>query len=158
MTRARQRPPSAGGRREKGSGSISSYATKAGPRWRYEVDVPVDPLRRQDGTRKVSRAGFTSFDDADEALMLLRADVIRKVPQAVGRDTFAGCAQRCWTAKHSHSAAHSRRSRRRHTAMEMHSGDEHPRRTSCRADPHRLHTALLHHPAPHDVRSETHQL
>lgn len=94
MTRGRQRPPSAGGRREKGSGSISSYATKAGPRWRYEVDVPVDPMHPEDGTRKVSRAGFRSFDDADEALTLLRADVIRKVPQAVGRDTFAGYAQR----------------------------------------------------------------
>ncbi len=30
MTGGRRRPPSAGGRREKGSGSISSYATKAG--------------------------------------------------------------------------------------------------------------------------------
>lgn len=94
MTRGRQRPPSAGGRREKGSGSISSYATKAGNRWRYEVDVPVDPMHPENGTRKTSRAGFSSFDDADEALTLLRADVIRKVPQAVGRDTFAGYAQR----------------------------------------------------------------
>lgn len=49
MNAGRRRPPSAGGRREKGSGSISSYATKAGTRWRYEVDVPVDPMRPEDG-------------------------------------------------------------------------------------------------------------
>lgn len=94
MTGGRRRAPSAGVRREKGSGSISSYATKAGPRWRYEVDVPVDPMHPENGTRKMSRAGFRSFEDADEALTLLRADVIRKVPQAIGRDTFAGYAQR----------------------------------------------------------------
>ena len=94
MNAGRRRPPSAGGRREKGSGSISSYSTKAGTRWRYEVDVPVDPMRPEDGIRKMSRAGFSSFDDADDALTLLRADLIRKVPQAVARDTFAGYAQR----------------------------------------------------------------
>lgn len=94
MTSPRRRRPARGARREKGTGSISSYATKAGRRWRYEVDVPVDPTRPEEGTRRQSRAGFSSYDEADEALTLLRADVIRKVPQAVGRDTFAGYAQR----------------------------------------------------------------
>jgi integrase len=94
MTGGRRRPPSAAGRREKGSGSISSYATKAGLRWRYEVDVPVDPMHPENGMRKMSRAGFRSFDEADDALTLLRADAIRQVPQAIGRDTFAGYAQR----------------------------------------------------------------
>lgn len=80
--------------RAHGTGSITSYATKAGPRWRFETTVPVDAAHPEDGDRNLSRGGFATFQEAESELLLLRADVIRRVPQAIGRDTFAGYAQR----------------------------------------------------------------
>jgi integrase len=86
-------------RREKGSGSISAYSTKAGKRWRYEIEVPIDPHRPADGTRTVSRAGFASSADAEDGLTLLRADTLRGVPQVVSRDTFGAYGRR-WLEGH----------------------------------------------------------
>jgi len=80
--------------RARGTGSITSYRTKGGTRWRFAIDVRVNPARPEDGDRYLSRGGFTSYDEADSELLLLRADLIRRVPQAIGRDTFAGYAQR----------------------------------------------------------------
>jgi len=87
-------------RREKGSGSITSYPTRTGLRWRYATRIPVEPGHPEAGTRIQSCAGFVSYEDADEALTLVRADVIRKIPQAVGRDTFTPYARR-WLDGHS---------------------------------------------------------
>lgn len=86
-------------RREKGSGSISGYSTRAGKRWRYEIEVPIDPRRPDDGTRTVSRAGFGSYADAEDGLTLLRADTLRGVPQVVRRDTFGAYGRR-WLEGH----------------------------------------------------------
>jgi anti-anti-sigma regulatory factor len=84
-------------RRKKGTGSITAYPTKAGRRWRYEIDVPLDPRRPEHGTRTVSRAGFPSPDAAEDGLTLLKADILRGVPPVIGRDTFAAYAAR-WLA------------------------------------------------------------
>lgn len=86
-------------RREKGSGSISAYSTKAGKRWRYEIEIPIDPRRPDDGTRTVSRAGFVSYSDAEDSLTLLRADNLRGVPQVTSRDTFGAYGRR-WLEGH----------------------------------------------------------
>ena len=86
-------------RREKGSGSISAYSTKAGKRWRYEIEIPIDPRRPDDGTRTVSRAGFASYADAEDGLTLFRADNLRGVPQVVSRDTFGAYGRR-WLEGH----------------------------------------------------------
>jgi integrase len=86
-------------RREKGTGSISSYRIGAGTRWRYEIEVPIDAGRPNEGVRRHSRGGFRSFDAANDALTLVRADLIRKVPQSVGRDTFRAYGQR-WLDGH----------------------------------------------------------
>jgi|GEM_PF-307997 len=96
-----RRNPSAGRRaaRERGTGSITSYRTKVGLRWRFEIPAPVDPARPEEGSRDISRGGFTSYDEADTELTLLRADLIRKVPQTVGRDTFRAYGQR-WLDGH----------------------------------------------------------
>lgn len=94
------KPTAARARREKGTGSISTYPTKSGPRWRYEIQVPVEPGHPEAGTRTHTCAGFASYEEADEALTLVRADVIRKIPQAVGRDTFTPYARR-WLDGHS---------------------------------------------------------
>ena len=96
------RDGASGGRRvrsQKGSGSISAYATRAGTRWRYEIEVPVDPRRPDDGTRTVSRAGFASYSDAEDGLTLLRADTLRGVPPLASRDTFGAYGRR-WLEGH----------------------------------------------------------
>lgn len=85
--------------RGRGTGSITSYRTKAGLRWRFELPAPIDPARPEDGGRDISRGGFTSYEEADGELTLLRADLIRKVPQTVGRDTFRAYGQR-WLDGH----------------------------------------------------------
>lgn len=87
------------GRRERGTGSVSSYRIGAGTRWRYEISVPIDPARPTEGSRTHSRGGFESFDAANDALTLVRADLIRKIPQSVGRDTFRAYGQR-WLDGH----------------------------------------------------------
>ena len=68
--------------------------TKGGLRWRFEILAPVDPSRPEEGVRKHARGGFTSHDDADVELTLLRADLIRGVAKPIGRDTFGAYAQR----------------------------------------------------------------
>lgn len=87
-------------RRAKGTGSITSYATKAGTRWRYEIEVPLDAGQPQIGTRSHSRAGFASHEEANDELLVLRAELIRNVPQVIGRDTFGAYGQR-WLDGHS---------------------------------------------------------
>ena len=94
MRTRRKAPPGPRAPRERGTGSITSYPTKGGLRWRFEISAPVDPSRPEEGVRKHSRGGFASHDDADVELILLRADLIRGVAKPVGRDTFGTYAQR----------------------------------------------------------------
>lgn len=54
--------------RRRGKGSITSYRTKAGLRWRYQIRVPVDPDQPELGTRPHGLGGFTSAGEADDAL------------------------------------------------------------------------------------------
>ncbi|WP_279070840.1 tyrosine-type recombinase/integrase [Microbacterium lacticum] len=54
--------------RRRGRGSIQSYQTAAGKRWRYQIWVPVDPEQPDLGEKKFSRGGFTTAADADAAL------------------------------------------------------------------------------------------
>ena len=68
--------------RGRGTGSITAYGTKAGTRWRFQVNLPVDVARPEIGKRKHPRGGFTSCNQAADAeLTLLRADLMRQVPQ-----------------------------------------------------------------------------
>jgi integrase len=80
--------------RARGTGSITAYATKGGNRWRFEIAAPVAAGRPERGDRNLSRGGFASYEQAESELLLLRADLIRGVPQPIGRDTFGGYAQR----------------------------------------------------------------
>ncbi|TSD45025.1 site-specific integrase [Rhodococcus sp. KBS0724] len=54
--------------RRAGKGSITSYKTNAGVRWRYQIWVPIDPERPDDGERQTGKAGFATAEDADNAL------------------------------------------------------------------------------------------
>ncbi len=56
--------------RRRGKGSLQSYQTKAGTRWRFQIWVPIDPEQPELGDKKFSRAGFTSDDDADDAMQI----------------------------------------------------------------------------------------
>ncbi len=54
--------------RRRGRGSITSYATKAGVRWRFQLWVPIDPEHPDDGERQTGKAGFATAEEADDAL------------------------------------------------------------------------------------------
>lgn len=54
--------------RRRGRGSIQSYKTKSGTKWRYQIWIPIDPENPDLGEKKHSRAGFPTADDADDAL------------------------------------------------------------------------------------------
>lgn len=54
--------------RRRGKGSLQSYQTKAGTRWRFQIWVPIDPEQPELGEKKYSRGGFADDDDADEAM------------------------------------------------------------------------------------------
>lgn len=94
MRTRRKATPGPRAPRERGTGSITSYPTKGGLRWRFEILAPVDPSRPDEGVRDYARGGFASHDDADVELTLLRADLIRGVTKPIGRDTFGAYVQR----------------------------------------------------------------
>lgn len=94
MTRARKSSSPRRPARDRGTGSITSYETKSGTRWRFEFALVPNPAGRGADVRKKTRGGFTSYDEADSALTLLRADLIRGIPQPSGRDTWGPYAQR----------------------------------------------------------------
>lgn len=54
--------------RRRGRGSIQSYPTATGKRWRYQIWVPIDPEQPDLGEKKFSRGGFATAADADAAL------------------------------------------------------------------------------------------
>lgn len=54
--------------RRRGKGSLQSYQTKAGLRWRFQIWVPIDHEKPELGDKKYSRAGFATDDDADDAM------------------------------------------------------------------------------------------
>ncbi|MEH3088739.1 MAG: tyrosine-type recombinase/integrase [Microbacterium arborescens] len=54
--------------RRRGKGSLQSYATKGGVRWRFQIWIPVDPEQPELGDKKFSKGGFTTSDDADDAM------------------------------------------------------------------------------------------
>lgn len=60
--------------RRRGKGSLQSYQTKAGARWRFQIWIPIDPEQPELGDKKFSRGGFTSADEADDAMQ----DALRK--------------------------------------------------------------------------------
>ena len=60
--------------RSRHAGSITSYATQGGQRWKFQIYVPKDPERREHGETRLTRGGFTSLERAQRAL----AEALRK--------------------------------------------------------------------------------
>lgn len=54
--------------RSRQPGSIQEYQTDAGKRWRFQIYVPKDPEYPEQGMRRLTQSGFTSTDDANDAL------------------------------------------------------------------------------------------
>jgi integrase len=86
--------------REYGTGTVSQYQTKNGRRYRIQWHVPVDSHRPELGTRRVSKRGFASEQEALDALAVIRADQIRGISTAPSRDSFTAYATR-WLDGHS---------------------------------------------------------
>lgn len=99
MTATQKRAKKTAPKRAYGSGSITPYKTRAGTRWRYFIEVPVDPARLEAGMVRHNQAGFETYDAADEAVTLLRADAIRGQVVTRSRDTF-GAYARVWLDGH----------------------------------------------------------
>ena len=60
--------------RSRHAGSITSYATQGGQRWKFQIYVPKDAERPEVGDNRLTRGGFKSLDEAQRAL----AEALRK--------------------------------------------------------------------------------
>lgn len=54
--------------RSRQPGSIQGYDTDKGKRWRFQIYVLKDPEYPEMGMRHLTRSGFTSTDEANDAL------------------------------------------------------------------------------------------
>lgn len=55
--------------RRSSEGSVTSYTTKTGTRWRYQVRVPVNPAVEDGPTKLVGKAGFSDENAATTAML-----------------------------------------------------------------------------------------
>lgn len=54
--------------RSRHAGSITSYETQSGQRWKFQIYVPKDPERPEIADTRVTRGGFKSLDEAQRVL------------------------------------------------------------------------------------------
>ena len=54
--------------RSRHAGSITSYATQSGRRWKFQIYVPKDPERPELGDARLTRGGFRSLEEAQRVL------------------------------------------------------------------------------------------
>lgn len=54
--------------RSRHAGSITSYETQSGQRWKFQIYVPKDPERPELGDTRITRGGFKSLDQAQRVL------------------------------------------------------------------------------------------
>lgn len=80
--------------RRRGVGSITSYATKAGQRWRWQLRVPTDPENTTAGSKLAGVGGYVTMKAADaglqEARRKLREHVRVSAAGAPTVDEYAG--------------------------------------------------------------------
>ncbi|WP_072687800.1 tyrosine-type recombinase/integrase [Rhodococcus marinonascens] len=79
--------------RRAGKGSITSYTTKAGTRWRYQLWVPVDPEHPDAGLRQIGGAGYATAASADEALTKAKNDTTAGLRPNTTKTTLGDYAQ-----------------------------------------------------------------
>lgn len=83
--------------RRAGKGSITSYTTKAGTRWRYQLWVPVDPEHPDEGERQTGKAGYRTMSEADDALDAAKRQLREHVKFVRSMPTVAEYSKR-WLA------------------------------------------------------------
>lgn len=71
--------------RRRGIGSITSYKTGSGLRWRWQLRIPIDPENEDAGTRLAGRGGFATMHDADDALQEARRKIRERVAIRAGK-------------------------------------------------------------------------
>ncbi len=54
--------------RSRHAGSITSYPTQSGQRWKFQIYIPQDPERPELGDTRLTRGGFTSLEEAQRVL------------------------------------------------------------------------------------------
>lgn len=62
-----------------GEGSLSSYPTKKGTRWRYAILPPRDPENPDIDPTRITEGGFASRKDADAALQKVKRQIRRGI-------------------------------------------------------------------------------
>lgn len=79
--------------RRRGVGSITSYATKAGIRWRWQLRAPIDPEHPEAGSKLTGGGGFLTMKEADAALQGARKKLRDHVKLAATPPTVADYAE-----------------------------------------------------------------
>lgn len=92
------------GSRRRGKGSITSYTTKAGTRWRFQVWVPIDADFPDGECVHVGKGGFTTAEEADDAMQEARRQHKAGVDLTAAMPTVAAYATR-WLESRSDLAA-----------------------------------------------------
>lgn len=85
------------GSRRRGRGSITSYTTKAGVRWRWQLRVPVNPDFPEEGERQTGKGGYPTAAEADEALDEAKRKLRNQVQFARSVPTVAAYSEQ-WLA------------------------------------------------------------
>lgn len=85
-------------RRERGEGTLASYDTADGTRWKCQWREPVDPARPERGKRLRSKGGFMTRQEARDELQRNLARIAdRKKAPTTSRSSFDSYARR-WLA------------------------------------------------------------
>ena len=74
--------------RRRGVGSVTSYTTKSGTRWRYQLRVPADPGDPGSGLVQRGRSGFRTAAEAEDALAEARRHAAAGADLASTKPTF----------------------------------------------------------------------
>lgn len=82
--------------RRRGVGSITSYKTKAGERWRWQLRVPADPENSGAGMRMAGQAGYLTMKAADAALQDARRRLREHVRITAGGAPTVGEYSALW--------------------------------------------------------------
>lgn len=74
--------------RRRGVGSVTSYSTKGGTRWRYQLRVPANPGDPSSGLVQRGRSGFRTASEAEDALAEARRHSAAGANLAASKPTF----------------------------------------------------------------------
>ena len=80
--------------RRRGKGSITSYTTKAGVRWRFQLWTPVGPEFPDGEHKHIGKGGYETADAADDAMQIARGKQRAGVDLSAAMPTVADYSRR----------------------------------------------------------------